>query len=85
MLGYYLRKRDPDSRGGCRGGVGHVDGDYLIEIGQNCHADPETVAFLVHMPEIREFLKLTANDSPLVGMILRSIKATTNKIQEGLK
>jgi cell fate (sporulation/competence/biofilm development) regulator YmcA (YheA/YmcA/DUF963 family) len=45
----------------------------------------ETIAFLVHMPEIEEYLKTQFEHSSIVRMIVKSISQELNKLRKGRK
>lgn len=51
-----------------RGSIADHNDDYLLEIGNTCHADTRLIAFAALAPEIEEFLTLL--DSPMAKLLL---------------
>jgi len=66
----YLRPVGNDL--GCRGGVGSsrdsCSDDFALEIGSQCHADPEMIALSTLIDEVREYLE--SSSSPIAALIL---------------
>lgn len=55
--------------------VGDANGDYLLEIANNCNADPQLLAIAALATEIVEFLKLTW--TPLSRLLISQIGRLT--------
>lgn len=89
MRGVYIRKSNPDNRGGSRGGVGSLYSeygsgmDYALEIGNGQNADCEMLALCSLVDEVRELLELS--NSPLAKLVLKEWKATTKKLETELE
>ena len=65
----YIRESLSEDRG-CRGGFyksSNDSDDYSLEIGVNCHCDPEMAVVGSYCDEIIEFLK---NNNSYIGKIL---------------
>ena len=66
-----------------RGSVTDHNGDYLLEIGNTCHADPRLMAFAALLPEIDEFLQMS--DSPLANLLLNKMSDMENALRNRLR
>lgn len=82
MRAFYLHPRDPDDRGGCRGGVGNKyldSNDYELEIGQNADCSFEMLALCVLYDEIMEHL---GQSGPIGELIFHQHKQLVNTIEK---
>jgi hypothetical protein len=66
-----------------RGYVTDHNGDYLLEIGNTCHADPRLMAFAAMFPEIEEFLRVI--NSPLASLLLNKLSDTEHTLRNRLR
>lgn len=82
MRGYYLKPSD--NIGGCRGGVGTSchDGEYDVEIGQQCNCSFDIMALMVHADELREYLALMEPQSAIAAILVASMDATERRIRD---
>ncbi len=85
MRNYYLK---PNTRNlpACRGGVSsvtHSEDGYELEIGQNCKASPEMIAFCVLIDEITEHLN--TNSSHISKLLYQQWRQTTARIKQSLE
>lgn len=78
MRSAYLNPSNHDYVGGCRGGVGGFEGEYALEISQQCNADPKMLALCTLIDELDEFLKISP--SPLAAMLRQKWNAETQRL-----
>ena len=85
MRNYYLKPSTRDLPA-CRGGVSsvtHSEDEYELEIGQNCNASPEMIAFCVLIDEITEHLN--TNSSHISKLLYQQWRQTTARIKQSLE
>ena len=88
MRGYYLNSIYTNS--GCRGGVGSgqhtYDGEYELEIGQQCNASPQMIAMCCLHDEFLEILRFKDSScEALSEMVLHKYHDLVAEIEEGVE
>lgn len=61
-----------------RGAITDETGNYLLEVGNHCMADPDTLAFGAMAPEIHDFLSKC--NTPMASLLLDTIEQLSRQI-----